>query len=663
MEAPKKRGRPKNEDASAKVIARRRQRSAKRKGVSKPRGRPKKTTQSQTQNVSQVVNVRVDTPKKTTRRAPSRPRQQMPPASIPQPTIIQQPAPAIDYTPLFNALQNFNPINQTQRIPEQVSNPLSMAVGNAMPRQESVPVDVAEEISLKPSKAQVAPLSQSVYDRLLAQQYNEFLTRPLERPRAPRKEPLTSEEEDFDDTISEITFNEEGTILPASVASQSVAPTSVAPTSVDSNVATEDKYSRKESMNSAKKSLQKEADTMSIPSGMFKEPSVKEPSVSGSIESSVGDFQSVSDSPSSIASSSKASSSKASSRASDFSSESSKSRRPSASDVSDDGLQQAKEDELFRRNQVVSYLNDIGKEKLTQLEAKENLNKSLLFTPHLNTTGKLQPLMEEDVAPPFEPKTLEMELPKTPKPLQEGEDESLKETIDFLLNFEPLPSSKQAEQESVSSKESAPKTKKAQRAEESDEDSSVEVSKSSSSTKSSRSFGGASADSVASATSTIASRIGEQELEKIKKKMEDPSKDRIRKKEIQATFDKLASGDKPKLHQLTADDLYLIVREDEGNKKKQDKLKEYYEENKSKRNTQSYKDYQQMLDLKSKGLLDKKLLPNNRVKSGPAKGRLRQISARELLNRADELQKSPPKKTKGQELMSEAKSGQLSLFT
>lgn len=627
MESTKKRGRPKKEDASAKAVARRRQRSAKRRGVQAKRGRPK-SSQTQTQNVSQVVNVRVgDTkPKSKSRRASSRPRQQMPPASIPQPTIIQQPAPAIDYTPLFNALQNFNPIAQTQRIPEQVSNPLSMAVGNAMPRQESVPVDVAEEISLQPSRAKVAPLSQSVYERMLEQERNEFLTRPLEtpRPRAPRKEPLTSEEEDFDDNISEITFNEEGTILPASVASQNVDGSKTDESKkIDEEFKQEtesrnkklqqlmdeslpsDKYSAKESMTSAKQSLQKDAETISMPSRMFKEPSV----------SSVEDFQSISDASSSIAPSSKASS-----RASDFSSESSKSRRPSASDVSDDGLQQAKEDERFRRNQVVSYLNDIGKEKLTQLEAKENLNKSLLFVPSLNTTGKLQTLMEEDVAPPFEPKTIEMELPKTPQPL-----------------FEALPSSKRAEEEEE---------------EEDDESaSSIAVSKDSSS---SSSFGGGSKDSVASATSTIASRIGEQELEEIKKAVS--GKDRIRKKEIQATFEKLATGDKPKLHQLTADDLYLIVREDAGNKNNQKTLKKYYDTNPSKKNTQSFKDYQQMLDLKSKGLLDKKNLPKTPRAKG---GELRTITARELLNRADELKKSPSKKSKAQELMDRAKGGQL----
>lgn len=117
MDSPpkKKRGRPKKEDPSDKGLQRRKQRQAKKDGTNKPRGRPKST---QKQQQSQTVNVRVTQPAKSkTKRASSRPQsRQMPPASIPQPTIIQQPAPASnqpDITPLIQAiLQRSNPLQQ-----------------------------------------------------------------------------------------------------------------------------------------------------------------------------------------------------------------------------------------------------------------------------------------------------------------------------------------------------------------------------------------------------------------------------------------------------------------------------------------------------------------------------------------------------------------------
>lgn len=113
MDSTKKKvGRPRTKEPSDKVLARRKQRQAQKDGTNKPRGRPK-STQKQTQ--SQTVNVKITQDKsKSKRRAKSRPISQMPPASIPQPTIIQQPAPAQpDFMPVIQAiLQSRTPLHQ-----------------------------------------------------------------------------------------------------------------------------------------------------------------------------------------------------------------------------------------------------------------------------------------------------------------------------------------------------------------------------------------------------------------------------------------------------------------------------------------------------------------------------------------------------------------------
>lgn len=144
MDSEKKRvGRPRAKSPSEKVLQRRRQRSAKRKGEQKPRGRPKKEP-TQKQSQSQNINIKIgDTSKPKTKRRASKPRQELPPASIPQPTIIQQPAqPAIDYTSLFQALQNNRPIAPPKEsVPEGVTNPLAQGVSNALQQSSDVPVE------------------------------------------------------------------------------------------------------------------------------------------------------------------------------------------------------------------------------------------------------------------------------------------------------------------------------------------------------------------------------------------------------------------------------------------------------------------------------------------------------------------------------------------
>lgn len=206
MESPKKRGRPKKDDATAKAVARRRQRSAKRKGVSKSVGRPKKTS-TQTQTQTQIVNVKVgDTAKKTTRRASGK-SSGTPPASYQHnlAPIFIQPSPQPDYTELFKALQNNQsiqppmetirentPLSTSVSQGIQTSNPLSLGVSQA--------VQTSSKLSVKSEPARAKP--SFVPNNFIPK---DFLGRRIE-----------------DDEVSELSMDESGIIMdePFSVKSE-----------------------------------------------------------------------------------------------------------------------------------------------------------------------------------------------------------------------------------------------------------------------------------------------------------------------------------------------------------------------------------------------------------------------------------------------------------
>lgn len=190
MESPKKRGRPKREEVSEKALARRRQRSAKRKGVSKPKGRPKKTS-TQTQSQTQIVNVKIgDTPKKSTRKASGK-SSGVPPASYKHnlAPIFIQPSPQPDYTELFKALQNNRSIPM-ESIAENT--PLSTSVSQGIQTSNPLSISVSQAIrtplSVKSEPARVKP--SFVSNNFIP---NDFLGRKLE-----------------DDEISELSMDDSG---------------------------------------------------------------------------------------------------------------------------------------------------------------------------------------------------------------------------------------------------------------------------------------------------------------------------------------------------------------------------------------------------------------------------------------------------------------------
>ena len=118
-----KRGRKEKADAKEKSLARRKQRKAKKEGVILKKGRPSKSQsqtqskKSQSQSQSQNVNITIGETKKTrSKSAPRKPKDPLPPASIPQdlrPTINFPAQP--DYSGVFQALiqQQNRPHNET----------------------------------------------------------------------------------------------------------------------------------------------------------------------------------------------------------------------------------------------------------------------------------------------------------------------------------------------------------------------------------------------------------------------------------------------------------------------------------------------------------------------------------------------------------------------
>lgn len=192
MESEKKKvGRPMKKEVSKKTEARRKQRAAKKAGTSVAKGRPKKKatqSQSQRQVVSQVVNVRVGDTAKKRRRAPSKPRQALPPASIPMPTtIIQQQPPQPDFTGLFQALQqNFRPVIQE-------TNPLAQGVSNAFFAQQMAGVQAEERRAGRTAGSFVPPQSIPEQSPLNFNVASNFIKSNLQR----NAEQFVSEQSNF----------------------------------------------------------------------------------------------------------------------------------------------------------------------------------------------------------------------------------------------------------------------------------------------------------------------------------------------------------------------------------------------------------------------------------------------------------------------------------
>lgn len=124
----KKRGRPLKQEVSEKTKAKRKQRSAKKKGQVLKKGRP---TMSQSVSQSVVVKIGDTSRKRSSTRRPAAP------AAFTPPTIIQGPPP-IDYTPLFQSMRSLqNPMPMIQE-----STPLSMST----PTQTEVPAEIPAEV-------------------------------------------------------------------------------------------------------------------------------------------------------------------------------------------------------------------------------------------------------------------------------------------------------------------------------------------------------------------------------------------------------------------------------------------------------------------------------------------------------------------------------------
>lgn len=166
----KKRGRPLKQEVSEKTKAKRKQRSAKKKGQVLKKGRP-----TMSQSVSQSVIVKIGD---TSRKRRSSSRRPPAPAAFTPPTIIQGP-PQIDYTPLFQSMRSLqNPMPMIQE-----STPLSMSTQQLIPmstqteepaevmagraaikRQQFIPISSFERRTSNLSEDSIEPMLPSVSD-------------------------------------------------------------------------------------------------------------------------------------------------------------------------------------------------------------------------------------------------------------------------------------------------------------------------------------------------------------------------------------------------------------------------------------------------------------------------------------------------------------------